>query len=72
LFHEGPSRVLISTTSPEAVQAVAARFGVEAAVIGKTVEGSLTIRNNGRLLADLQVDVLRGAWESALPTLLAN
>ena len=72
LFHEGPSRVLVSTTSPEAVQEVAARFGVEATVIGSTADGKLAIRNNGRLLCDLQVDELRNAWESALPGLLAN
>jgi phosphoribosylformylglycinamidine synthase len=72
LFHEGPSRVLVSTTSPEAVQEIAARYGVEAAVIGSTADGRLTVRNNGRLLIDLQVDALRNAWESALPEMLAN
>jgi len=72
LFHEGPSRVLVSTTSPEAVQAVAARYGVEATVIGSTADGRLSIRNKERLLIDLQVDELRNAWESALPELLAN
>ena len=72
LFHEGPSRVLVSTTSPEAVQAVAARYGVEATVIGSTADGRLSIRNKERLLIDLQVDELRNGWESALPELLAN
>ena len=72
LFHEGPSRVLVSTTSPEAVQAVAARYQVEATLIGSTVASQLTIRHNGRLLADVKVEELRGDWESALPRLLSN
>jgi len=72
LFHEGPSRVLVSTPSPEAVRVIAARFGVEATVIGFTAASRLTLRHNGRLLADVSVEELRGAWESALPNLLSN
>ena len=72
LFHEGPSRVLVSTTSPEAVLAVASRHGVDAIQAGVTAVGSLAVRVNGRVAIDVKVDELREAWESALPALLSN
>src|SRR5262249_25967012 len=37
LFHEGPSRVLVSTAEPERVAGIARRHGVEAPVIGITI-----------------------------------
>jgi phosphoribosylformylglycinamidine synthase len=70
LFHEGPSRVLISTEDPEAVRKIAARHGVEAPRIGATIEAGLRISGpKGRLLEcdarDLQV-----RWEQGLENLL--
>jgi len=70
LFHEGPSRILISTDRPEAAQAIAARHGVKAPVIGRTQAGRLAIRNGGRLLLEADAGELRGRWETALETLL--
>jgi hypothetical protein len=47
LFHEGPSRVMISTAEPEKVAAIAARHGVDAPRIGITIEMGLEIRGPG-------------------------
>ena len=44
LFHEGPSRVLISTAEPDKVAAISARHGVEAPRVGTTMEKGLEIR----------------------------
>jgi phosphoribosylformylglycinamidine synthase len=66
LFHEGPSRILISTARPERVAAIAARHGVEAPRIGITIEGRLRIRNYGQTLADQAIIELKDIWEHAL------
>ncbi len=66
LFHEAPSRVLISTEKPDEVISIAAGHGVEAVVIGETSEGRLRIRNRGEALVDCEVARLRGAWAGAL------
>jgi len=50
LFHEAPSRVLVSTAHPGGVASIAARHGVEALYVGVTIEMGLEIRNGGRLL----------------------
>ncbi len=71
LFHEAPSRVLISTSDAAAVTAVAARYGVEAPQIGYTQENRLEIVRAGRRLVSLDVRALREQWENALPSLLA-
>jgi phosphoribosylformylglycinamidine synthase subunit PurL len=47
LFHEAPSRVLISTAEPEKVAAIAASHGVEALKVGVTIEKGLEIRGPG-------------------------
>jgi phosphoribosylformylglycinamidine synthase len=72
LFHEAPSRVLISTEAPEAVRQIAARFGVEAPLIGRTQEVWLDIANRGRRLVHLDVRSLREQWENALPKMLTS
>ena len=41
LFHEAPSRVLISTAEPAKVVAIAAQHGVEALQVGVTIERGL-------------------------------
>ncbi|HWQ57143.1 MAG TPA: phosphoribosylformylglycinamidine synthase subunit PurL [Bryobacteraceae bacterium] len=66
LFHEGPSRVLVSTGEPEKVAAVAAKYGVEALDAGVTVEGEIEIRNRNASVAAWKVDDLRTVWEGAL------
>ncbi len=66
LFHEGPSRVLISTTEPERVAAIAARHGVEAPRVGVTTEGEIVIRHSGMELIHSRVEALRTTFEEAL------
>ncbi len=66
LFHEGPSRVLISTADPEAVKRIAAAHGVEAPQIGVTLKEDLTIGRRGRPLVAAKVSELRDAWAGAL------
>jgi phosphoribosylformylglycinamidine synthase len=66
LFHEGPSRVVVSTADPAAVEAVAARHNVPVERIGRTVSGRLSAHANGGLLYDLPLDTARAAWAGAL------
>jgi phosphoribosylformylglycinamidine synthase len=66
LFHEGPSRILISTTEPDRVMAIAARYGVEARNIGETIKGRIEIRNRGARLGAWDIESLKAAYENAL------
>jgi phosphoribosylformylglycinamidine synthase len=50
LFHEGPSRVLITTENVEQVRSICERHGVESPVIGVTMELRLEISNGSRVL----------------------
>jgi phosphoribosylformylglycinamidine synthase II len=70
LFHEGPSRILISTEHPEAVEAVARRHGVEARRIGVTMEGGIRIGARGRVWIECAVEPLRRLWDGALERML--
>ncbi len=70
LFHEGPSRVLVSTATPERVFASAKKNGVQAIEIGVTLESRVTIRNRNRILIDSRVDELKDLWNGALEHLL--
>ncbi len=72
LFHEGPSRVLVSTAIPERVFASAEKNGVQAVRIGVTLESRVTIRNRNRILIDSRVNELRDLWNGALEHLLHN
>lgn len=66
LFHEGPSRILLSTSQPDEVQRIAREHSVEAPVAGATVEERLSINNRGTTLIDCEVEGLRRLWEGAL------
>jgi phosphoribosylformylglycinamidine synthase len=70
LFHEGPSRILISTDAPDAVEAIAKKHGVEAPRIGATIEGRLVIRNRGTVLVDREIARLHDGWAGALESML--
>jgi phosphoribosylformylglycinamidine synthase len=72
LFHEGPSRILISTAKPEAVAAVAREHGVEAPVVGVTMTGRVVIREKGTVLVDREVAALRDRWAGALGKMLRS
>jgi phosphoribosylformylglycinamidine (FGAM) synthase-like enzyme len=66
LFHEGPSRVLVSTAAPDEVERIAAEHGVEAVRIGVTIKEELRIDHNGMTLVDLTTAEIREARENAL------
>jgi phosphoribosylformylglycinamidine (FGAM) synthase-like enzyme len=66
LFHEGPSRVLLSTAEPQRVIEIAQKHGVEAPVIGTTIEAGMEISRKGKLLGRWDVAALRSAWQGAL------
>ncbi len=63
---KAPSRILISTANPKAVLGLAAQYGVEAVVIGTTVENGLEIRQRGNTLGAWEIAALRSAYENAL------
>jgi phosphoribosylformylglycinamidine synthase len=66
LFHEGPSRILLSTAQPEKVAEVAAHHNVEALRLGTTAAGRLVIRNRGQVLLDHAILELKDTWKNAL------
>ena len=66
LFHEGPSRILISTASPDAVVEIAARHGVAAPRAGITMEHGLAIGNRNATLISVTIDSLKAIYEESL------
>jgi phosphoribosylformylglycinamidine synthase len=66
LFHEGPSRILVSTASPDAVVEIAARHGVAAPRVGITMKHALAIGNRGAALVSVTIDSLKAAYEGSL------
>jgi phosphoribosylformylglycinamidine synthase II len=72
LFHEAPSRVLVSTSSPEKILAIAEENGVEVLNIGVTLKSRVTVRNRGQLLIDSRVNELKEIWANSLENLLHN
>jgi phosphoribosylformylglycinamidine synthase len=72
LFHEGPSRVLVSSADPEHILSICSKNGVQAMTIGVTVEATVTIRNRGKVLLHSSVTDLKDVWGSALEHLLHN
>jgi phosphoribosylformylglycinamidine synthase len=71
LFHEGPSRILVSTAVPETVARIAREHSVEAVRIGVTMKERLRIGDGSVTLIDSPVDRLRQVWENALAEQLA-
>ena len=66
LFHEGPSRILISTSDPQRVASIAAKHGVTAPRIGKTQAGRIEIRNRRQTLIAGEIARFQRGWERAL------
>jgi len=71
LFHEGPSRILVSTAAPEMVERIARENNVEALQIGVTMKERLRIDHNVVTCIDSPVDRFRGVFEHALEDRLA-
>jgi phosphoribosylformylglycinamidine synthase len=72
LFHEGPSRVLLSTDTPDKVFELARKNQVEAIGIGVTLKSRVTIHQADRILIECGVADLRDGWENALEHLLQD
>jgi phosphoribosylformylglycinamidine (FGAM) synthase-like enzyme len=66
LFGESPSRILISTNDAGSIQKIAAKFGIEAPVIGVTIKERLKIGNRASVLINLPVIDLKSAFEGGL------
>ncbi len=66
LFHEGPSRILVSTAVPEVIESVARNHNVEALRIGVTMKDRLRIDHNSVTLVDCATSLLRDVRENAL------
>jgi phosphoribosylformylglycinamidine synthase len=70
LFHEGPSRILVSALNPERVFAVARKNNVQAVAIGVTLVSRLVVRNQNETLIDAGVSELYDLWRHSLEHLL--
>jgi phosphoribosylformylglycinamidine synthase len=74
LFHEGPSRVVVSTAAAEAIEKIAAKHRVECVRLGVTMKEKLrvTLMNGDgtKTLIDVPVKQLREVWENALEGML--
>jgi phosphoribosylformylglycinamidine synthase len=67
VFHEGPSRILLSTSNPGRVADLAWKHGVDCPVIGTTMEGGgMEIRQRGMTLGAWDVAALKSAYERSL------
>jgi len=71
LFHEGPSRVMLSTTQPETVEAIARRHNVECPRIGVTMPKMLRIDGDSATWIECPVEQLMDVWHNALERTLA-
>jgi phosphoribosylformylglycinamidine synthase subunit PurL len=70
LFHEGPSRVLVSSGNPQAVLDLARKNSVEAVQIGVTLKSRVVVRNRTETFFDLRIEDLKQVWETSLNHLL--
>ena len=66
LFHENPSRIIISTSEPERVQKIALEHGVGCAKIGVTMKERLRIGCGSETLLDCALSELKQPWEISL------
>jgi phosphoribosylformylglycinamidine synthase len=65
-FHEAPSRILISTAHPGKVAAIAENHGIEAPVVGVTIEKGMEIRQRAMTLGSWEIATLRAVYSGAL------
>ncbi len=70
LFHEGPSRILISTARPESVEAIAKKHNVLCPRIGVTMKERLRIDHQSITWVSSPIDRLREVSDNALEALL--
>jgi len=70
LFHEAPSRILVSTRNPKAIQHIANQHRVQCTQIGITKAGRFEISNRKQWVIDCAVSELKQPWENSLERLL--
>jgi phosphoribosylformylglycinamidine synthase len=70
LFHEGPSRILVSTTQPAAILAEARKNSIEATEIGVTLKARVVVRNRTETYFDSMIEDLKPVWSESLNHLL--
>ncbi len=70
LFHEGPSRILISTDQPAKVEEVARESGVQATRIGVTIKERIEIGNRSLTLISSPIADLKSVWKNSLEEML--
>jgi len=70
LYHEAPSRILVSTSQPNEILEIAAQNGIEAASIGATMKGRLRIRCGSDALVDCDLADIKQPWQTALERML--
>jgi len=66
LFHEGPSRILLSTARLPEIAAIAAKHDVPVTRLGKTIDGRLKIDG----LVDCEIEELNRTWRNAFEEML--
>jgi phosphoribosylformylglycinamidine synthase II len=66
MFHEAPSRILISTAHPKRISAIAEKHAVECPIVGTTIEKGIEIRQRSITLGSWEIAALRAAYEGAL------
>jgi phosphoribosylformylglycinamidine synthase len=66
MFHEAPSRILVSTSNPKRIAEIAKKHEIEAPVIGTTIEKGIEIRQRSITLGSWEIAALRTANESSL------
>jgi phosphoribosylformylglycinamidine (FGAM) synthase-like enzyme len=66
LFHEAPSRILISTANVQEIKAIADEFQVEVVELGSTLAGKLVIADR----IDASIEELREPWSTSLERML--
>jgi phosphoribosylformylglycinamidine synthase II len=66
MFHESPSRILISTSQPKRVAAIAEKHAIECPIVGVTIEKGIEIRQRSITLGSWEIAALRAAYEGAL------
>jgi phosphoribosylformylglycinamidine (FGAM) synthase-like enzyme len=71
-FHEAPSRVLISTALPKRVIAIAERHGIEAPLVGVTIEKGIEIRQRTMTLGSWEISSLKSTYTHALASQLTG
>ena len=70
LFHEGPSRIVVSTEHPDEVEKIAKNNGVHALRIGVTIMEQIEIGNRRNVLVASPIADLKSGWENSLEGIL--